>query len=241
MIQLRVLGTLHAHDDARGDLDELLAQPKVLALLVFLALARPQAFQQRDRLVGLFWPEQGQDAARAALRKALHRLRAVVGEDVAISRGNESLGLTPGGVWCDAVAFDASIDAGRLREALDLYHGDLLPGFYVPGSAAFEQWLEGERAHYRARALGAAWSLVERYEGAREFTNASQLARRVAVLASSDERMLRRVLVMLARLGDRAGAMDIYSQFAKRLWTELETRPSEETVRLVESIQAGAV
>jgi DNA-binding SARP family transcriptional activator len=143
-------------------------------------------------------------------------------------------------LWCDAVAFDDAIDHQRLREALDLYRGELLPGFYVPGGDEFARWLDEERAHYNERVVNAAWKLVEVYAKDEELTNASQLARVVARLASTDERMLRRVLTMLVRLGDRAGAIEIYRKFADRLWKEYETKPSLETVRLVEAIQTNA-
>ena len=237
MFRLRVLGGLQLQHQERGDLPEVVVQPKIAALLVYLALARPRGFQQRDRLVGLFWPELDQERARTALRKTLHRMRQALDEDIVVSRGNEALALSSG-VWCDAVAFDASLSAGRLHEALDLYQGELLPGFFVPDSGDFEAWLEGERARYQASAASAAWSLVERYDGDEEFTNATQMARIVARLAPSDERMLRKVISLLDRHGDRAGAIEIYQNFAQRLWRDYETRPSPETTRLIESIQA---
>ncbi|MGH7617706.1 MAG: hypothetical protein ACREPM_10790, partial [Gemmatimonadaceae bacterium] len=80
MIRLQVLGTLRVEGTDPGVADELLAQPKALALLLYLALARPAGLQQRDRLVGLFWPELDQDRARTALRGTLHRLRHLIGE-----------------------------------------------------------------------------------------------------------------------------------------------------------------
>jgi DNA-binding SARP family transcriptional activator len=142
-------------------------------------------------------------------------------------------------VECDALQFRAAIDDGRLREALDRYQGELLPGFFVSGVGAFEDWLETEREHFREQAVTAAWRLVEIFVADRELTNASQLARVVARLSPSDERMLRRVITMLARLEDRAGAMDVYSRFAQRLWKEFETRPSAVTQQLVAAIQRG--
>jgi hypothetical protein len=51
--------------------------------------------------------------------------------------------------------------------------------------------------------------------------------------------MLRKVISLLSRHGDRAGAIEIYQGFAQRLWRDYETRPSPETMRLVESIQAN--
>jgi DNA-binding SARP family transcriptional activator len=240
-IRLRVLGSLRiegASADGSNPPD-LVAQPKNLALLVYLVLARPHGFHRRDRLVGLLWGDLDQDHARGSLRKALQRLRQTLGPDVVVSEGAESLVVPKAAVECDAVAFYDALDTGALRQALDLYTGDLLPGFFVPGAADFEDWLEQERANARERVVQAAWKLVERFANDRELTNASQLARRVARLAPTDERMLRRVLTMLARLGDRAGAVEVYRKFAARLQSEYQTTPSRETDDLLAAIQRG--
>ena len=240
VLRLRVLGTVSAEGDAPDEPDALLAQPKVLALLAYLTLARPHGFQLRDRLVGLFWPELDQEHARTALRKLLHRLRQHVGDGFIIARGTESLSIDREALWCDALAFQEAIAEDRLQAALDLYQGELMPGFFVPGSGEFGRWIEDERAYYKERAVSTAWELVERYAGEQALTNATQLARLVARLAPTDERMLRRVITMLAKLGDRAGAVHIYSSFCDRLWKDFETRPSAETLQLVERVQRGA-
>lgn len=238
LIRLFVFGTLRVESQNAGAHD-LLAQPKALALLVYLALARPRGFHQRDRLVGLFWPEIGQEQARASLRKLLHRLRQSSGEDLLESRGTEAIAVQRSSFRCDALDFEDALAEDRLREALDLFQGDLLPAFFIPGNGEFEHWLEEERSYYRGRAVTAAWELVRRYVDDCQFTNASQLARVVARLSPTDERMLRRVMTMLAKLGDRAGAIDIYARFTEQLWRELEVKPSPETVRLMELIHRG--
>jgi serine/threonine-protein kinase len=238
LLHLYVLGSLRIESD-RAEAHDLLAQPKALALLVYLALSRPHGFHQRDRLVGLFWPEVDQEQARASLRKLLHRLRQSVGDDLVESRGTESIAVSSALLRCDALEFEVAVTEDRLREALDLFQGDLLPSFFIPGNGQFEQWLEEERSYYRNRAVSTAWELVRRYLSDSQLTNASQLARVVARLAPTDERMLRRVMTMLAELGDRAGAMDCYARFTDRLWRELELRPSPETLRLMEAVQRG--
>lgn len=238
MLRLYVLGTLRLVDDEGKDLEDVVVQPRTMALLSYLAAARPFGPHQRDRVIGMFWPELDQEHARAALRKALHRLRAAVGDDAVQSLGADLLVLRQDMVWCDAVAFEQMIATNRLRLALEMYKGELLPGFYVPESGEFERWIESERSYLQGRAASAAWGLVEFYAGEEQFTNAAHVARDVARFATADERMLRKVLTLLDRLGDRAGAMNIYRVFADRLWKDFETRPSGETVRLVESIQA---
>lgn len=77
-----------------------------------------------------------------------------------------------------------------------------------------------------------------RYARDSELTNATQLARVVARLTPTDERMVRRVMTMLDRLDDRAGAIDVYAKFTKRLKKELDIEPSAETVRLADRIRS---
>lgn len=50
--------------------------------------------------------------------------------------------------------------------------------------------------------------------------------------------MVRRVMTMLDRRDDRAGAIDVYAKFTKRLKKELDIEPSDETVRLADRIRS---
>src|SRR5215831_13561062 len=74
MIRLRVLGALDLRDDHDQAIDSVLAQPKRVALLVYLAAARPYGLKRRDILVALLWPELDQARARNALSQSLHHL-----------------------------------------------------------------------------------------------------------------------------------------------------------------------
>jgi hypothetical protein len=57
-------------------------------------------------------------------------------------------------------------------------------------------------------------------------------------LAPLDERLLRRLIKLLDRVGDRAGAVREYELFARRLDDALELEPSPETRALVEEVRA---
>lgn len=233
---------LHGAADPAGA-DRLLAQPKVVALLVYLSLAaagRPARYQRRDRLVGLLWPELDQTHARGALRKAVHAARAVLGAEALLSRGDEELALADGALWCDAVAFGAAEEAGQLARALELYAGDLLPGFHLAECAEFGRWLDDARQELRERAAGAAWALATHLAHAEQLTEAGRWARRAVRYAWDDERALRRALVLLDRLGDRAGALRLYDEFTRRLRAEYEAEPSRETAAMGAALRAGA-
>src|SRR5207245_10030291 len=82
----------------------------------------------------------------------------------------------------------------------------------------------------------SATQLAERTEGHRDLGEAAQRSRRPLRIAPLDEPALRRLMKTLDRLGDRAGALEAYETFAKRLTAELEADPAPETRAL-----AGAV
>jgi DNA-binding SARP family transcriptional activator len=237
LVSLYLLSGLALEGVPPEDADHLLAQSKVVALLVYLALSPPGRYQRRDRVVGLLWPELDQPHARAALRKAVHLVRATLGPESLLTRGDEELALAPGALWCDAVELQRSTETGLLGRAVELYDGDLLPGFSLPGCHEFDVWLEHQRATALERAVAAMWALAQTYEHDSKRTDATRMARHAAQLAWNDERVLRRSLLMLDRLGDRAGALRLFESFARRLARELEAEPSPETMTLVATLR----
>src|SRR5712692_10760998 len=120
MIELSMLGRLSLTSADGRDVGALLGQPRRLALLAYLAAARPQGLHRRDSLLALFWPELDQEHARAALRQALHVVRDALGADVLVTRGDEEVALDFERIWCDVVAFDGAVAAEQFGEALDL-------------------------------------------------------------------------------------------------------------------------
>ncbi len=164
MIELRMLGRLSLTAADGREVRTLLGQPRRFALLAYLAAATPPGLHRRDSLVALFWPELDQEHARTALRQALRVLRAALGPGAVVSRGDEEVGLDVDRVWCDVAAFDRAVDGGASREALDLYRGPLLEGFFISDGPEFERWLERERARLREAAARAAQGLIEQCE-----------------------------------------------------------------------------
>jgi len=243
-IELRLLGGLSLRATG-GERAGVLAQPKRLALLAYLAAAAPRGFHRRDSLLALFWPEADQYHARTSLRKALHLLRQELGPELIQSRGDEQVGLAPNWYWCDAAAFEEAVETGKCEEAIDLYQGDLLTGFHLSHAPEFDRWMEETRARLRDCAARAAWSLAEGPRAEAHPAEAVRWARRAAALSPYDEVGLRRLVTLLDRAGDRAGAVLAYEEFAYRLATDLELEPSPETVALVKAIRsrngAGAV
>ncbi|HEX5409331.1 MAG TPA: BTAD domain-containing putative transcriptional regulator [Gemmatimonadaceae bacterium] len=241
MIRLDMLGALSLRGADGHELRTVLAQPKRLALLAYLAVESARGFQRRDRLFALFWPELDQSQARQALRQSLYFLRRSLGANVLVNRGAEEIGIAADAFFCDTRNFAALLHDGQLADALALYRGDLLAGVYIAdASPAFDEWLESTRGQIREQAVAAAWKLAEAHEREHRVTESAHWARFAVRLAPDDERALRRLLTLLDRTGDRAGAARAYAEFADRLKTEFDVEPSAETRAIMRGLQLRA-
>ncbi|MEN8144423.1 MAG: BTAD domain-containing putative transcriptional regulator [Gemmatimonadota bacterium] len=243
MIEFRILGQvdLKTTGDESGsdslDPSGLLTQSKPTAVLFYLLLSRPSGFRRRDEIVAMFWPESSQKRSRAALSQVLYVLRRALGPDVIESRGVEEIGIDPDQVRCDAIEFRRAIAERRTEEAMALYGGELLPAFFTSEAVGFERWLDAERAELAGLASSVAWDLAEDYEKQRNAAAAGHWGRRAAALAPYQEASAQRLMEMLARLGDRSGALKAYERFRQAAVTELEIEPSGATKELAERIR----
>jgi DNA-binding SARP family transcriptional activator len=240
MIRFRAFGAAELQGHDGNELRALLSRPGQLALLAYLALAKPRGFHRRDTLIGLFWAETGQDHARNALRQAVHRLRHELGSDAILSRGAEELAVNSNEFWTDVGAFEDALAGGKVAEALGHYRGALLPGFFLSDTPGFEQWLEAERARLRDRAARAAWELSHAEAAGGQLSMASHWARWAYALNPDDEADLRRLIDVLVRAGDHSGAIRAFEEFSERVSREYEIEPSKATHALVEPLRIHA-
>jgi DNA-binding SARP family transcriptional activator len=238
MIRLSLLGVVDLRGPEEDELRAVLAQPKRLALLAYLAAAHSTGFNSRDTLLALLWPNLDQEHARAALRQSLYGLRRALGDGIMVTCGDGVIGLDHGHLWCDVTAFDRAIDEGNCVEALGLYSGEFLAGFHVSGTPQFERWLDGQRDRIASRAAGAAWTLTECEELRGNLSGALEWARRLLVINPDDERALRRVVGLLDRLDDRIAALRVYRNFAQRIEAEYAMEPARETAELISAIRS---
>jgi DNA-binding SARP family transcriptional activator len=240
VIELRTLGTIELRDETGERIESVLLRSKRLALLACLCTSNPVQLWRRDTLVALLWPELDNAHARGALRFELSRLRRALGREALCGGGAEVVGVNPQRIWCDASAFAAAVDGGRLEDALELWRGDFLPGLHVPGGE-FERWLDGMRDRLARRAVDAADQLRARAEERGDMARAVRWARRGTELVPFDETAWRHLLSSLDRAGDRAGALAAYNTLATHLRDELEVEPSPETRALAERIRGRMV
>jgi predicted ATPase/DNA-binding SARP family transcriptional activator len=236
-----------------------LKHDKVRALLAYLAVeaGRPH---RRDSLVGILWPDFPQTAARNSLRQALAILRQALGDQVR----NPPFLLTSRDVvqfnqesdyWLDVAAFSGLLAAARrhghrrpercrscaqrLQQAVDLYQGHFLQGFFLPDSGPFDEWalLTRETLH-QEMLVGLAW--LARYHRQRgEFQDALKFARRQVTLDPLREEAHREVMRLSFLTGERSVALAQYEMCRRLLAEELGVEPEPETQALYHEIRSA--
>src|SRR5262245_4046516 len=113
-----------------------------LALLALLAHAGDRGLS-RDKLLGFLWAESPPDSARHKLEQALYMLRRQLGDG--LFQGTDPLRLNGEVLAADVGEFERAIGRGEFAEAVALYRGPFLDGFYLTDAEEFEHWAESER------------------------------------------------------------------------------------------------
>jgi DNA-binding SARP family transcriptional activator/Tfp pilus assembly protein PilF len=203
-VRLTLLGKVELSGAGDASAERILAQPKRLALLAYLAAALPRGFHRRDELLAMFWPELAQERASGSLRQALHFLRQSLPPGALRNRGAGEVRVDPGIVACDIVRFEDLLDSGREKEALAEYGGELMPAFHLRGAAQFEGWLELERERLRQRAARAAVFLARESDRTGKRREAADWTARAAVCAPLDETLQMHSAGLQPELGNGA-------------------------------------
>lgn len=237
---MRLFGGLDIVASGPSRLEYPVTGAKRLACLAYLAAARPRGFQRRDKLLTLLWPESPDRSARNALSNLLHHLRAMLGADALVNRGDELIALNPEVTTVDLWQFDRAMDENQPAAALAHYKGDLLDGFHVPAAAPeFEDWLRLEQTRYRDRAIHIASQLSRTAESARDGQSAVRWARKAVEFDPYSEQSRQALIELLVRLGERGSAMTAFAAYRELLEREWGLQPAAELENLIRDLKSS--
>jgi DNA-binding SARP family transcriptional activator/predicted ATPase len=179
----------------------------------------------RQQLAFLFWPDSHEAQARTNLRQLLHNLRAALPAlDLYLHSDQQTLCWRPDASTADATLFEQALDRGDHEEAARLYRGDLLPGVY-------DDWLDAERERFKLAYETALDRLTAAAEQRRDFAAAIRYAEIRLSRDTLREAGYQTLIRLLARSGDRSGALRAYQQCADVLRRELDVEPGPATRR----------
>jgi len=143
----------------------------VQALLIYL-LCQPEEAHRREFLMTLLWPGLPQKSAQASLRQTIYLLRQAIPDTKSRDGSNsvsflisdrQTIQINPEVTFDLDVSTFETLLAGPVEgwaEAVALYGGDFLAGFYLPDSAPFEEWVLARREVLRRRVLAALEKLA---------------------------------------------------------------------------------
>lgn len=204
MLRLHTFGGISLFRDDEN-LTGAVTQRRRLAILVLLATSA-EAGMSRDKLIAYLWPESDAERGRHVLNQLLYAQRRQVG-DQALFLGRKTLRLNPATIWSDVGAFDRSVDVGNLHEAVRVYRGPFLDGFFVKDAPEFERWVEAQRGRLARRMTMALAALARRASGQGDHHEAADLWQQAADIDPFDSQTALALVQALADRGDRPGAL----------------------------------
>jgi DNA-binding SARP family transcriptional activator len=217
-----------------------------MALLAYLALER-DAGHAREALIERFWPDREPELGKASLASALWRLRrslpAGAPSLLATASPGEAGIAEAAPLWLDAACFAAAVrphlatsapleaEAARsLVEAVSLYRGDLMTGWY-------DDWVLVERERLRGLYVAGLIRLMEHEARRGALATAIELAQRVLKVEPLRETVHRRLIELHAANGDPGGAVRQYERCLRLLLEELGVAPMPETRGALDAVR----
>jgi len=245
MLHVSLLGESAITDDGTGAVRTRSSRAVVLVAFLVSHAGSPQG---RQRIAGLFWPESTDAQALTNLRRELHHLRQVLGNERSLVVTSRDLCWrdTP---TCrvDARVFDIERNAALAAAAADdddgvlmhaaaatgQYRGGLLPGVY-------DDWLLDARSALERQCVDLCDLLSAARARTGDLAGAVDAARRRVQLQPLEEIGYRTLMRLQADLGDRAGAVSTYHHCASVLERELGVVPDSPTREAFQHLMAHA-
>jgi len=240
-LKICLLGEFELYGD-----DEPLPPPATLkarSLLAYLVVHRDHACP-REVLADLFWPDRPRDKALHNLSTALWHIRRVLPPGDYILADARTVRFSPySDYWLDVALFEEKVHKYtsrqvdralstyllELREAVALYKGDFLEGFY-------DDWCLEERYRLEGLYLEVLERLVVGHEALDRPEEALRYAGRLLARDPLREDVHRTAIRLYVRLGNRAEAVRQAWQCRAVLRTELGIEPAPETVALCDEL-----
>jgi DNA-binding SARP family transcriptional activator len=205
---------------------------RTIALIAFL-VAHGDAPQTRQRIAA-FWPDSSDEQALTNLRRELHHLRGVLGDEPSLVVTSRDL------CWRDSPTCVVDVRAFRTDRAAALaaaaggdrdaflthaaaavarYGGEFLPG-------NDDDWARDTRVELEQQCVDLLDRCVPAYRATGDPTRAVDAARRRVALRPLEELGYRTLIELQGDLGDRAGAVSTYHHCASVLERELASSPT---------------
>lgn len=228
---------------------------KIQQLLCYLLLHRDHP-HPREVLAGLFWGDNSTDQSKKHLRQALWQLQSALDRKRESSRGSSLLTVDAGWVdlhsgadlWLDVAEFEEAFTpvqdiqgldldsekAHLLERAAQLYHGDLLEGWY-------EDWCLFERERLQNMYLAMLDKLMGYCEANKQYETGIVHGTRILSFDRAREHTHQHLMRLQYLAGNRTAALRQYERCVVALDEELGVKPAKLARALYEQIRDDEV
>jgi len=209
---------------------------RLQAFLCYLLIYARQP-QTRHHIAAVLWPDSTESQARTNLRKYIHRLRHILPDTDKLFYidTNTIQWRADNPVIVDIHTFERCAeteDISTLKQAVDLYQGDLLPGCY-------EDWIISPRERLANQYMQALERLTRLLEVEANYNEAITYAQKLLGYDPLRESSYRRLMDLYALAGNRTAAIATYYQCVDMLKQEMDLVPDEGTQQLFEQIRGS--
>ena len=208
--------------------------PPLPQILLVYFLFHRHRWHTREEIIEQFWPEHPPRKAGSSLTSTLSRLhQAIPSDDGPLIRncGSNALMFSDDvDMWIDTDAFEAeaSLDdtalsereAERLETAMQLYHGDLLPGWH-------EDWILIERERLRHLFVVSLGRLMAFHEQTGALERAVACGQRLLKFEPLHEATHEALMRIYLRTGFRAAALKQYELCRTLLEAKFAVLPND--------------
>jgi DNA-binding SARP family transcriptional activator len=234
-LQIHLFGEMQA---IWSDGQALRLPPSTQSLFAYLILHHKRS-HTRESLTDLFWDDMPYKNARRCLSTTLWRLKKEM------PQGDSCLIVSDTGTvqfahtnrqWIDILSFEEKANAGLqmpleqmspedgrlLEEAISLYRGDLLDGYY-------DEWVLRERERLHLLYLRSLSRLMRYYGGQKQLIKGIAYGQQLLAVDPLREQIHRELMLLHMKKGERSLAIKQYELCRYVLADELGITPMQET------------
>ncbi len=223
---------------------------KVQELFCYLLLYRGRS-HPRETLTSLLWGDSPTSKSKRSMRQTLWQLQATldcqtepINSQVLLVEPDWIQVNSEANFWFDVAVFEQAFDFVRhirgreldlqrvqaLQNAVNLYRGDLLEGWY-------QDWCLYERERLQNMYLAMLDKLMGYCEAHSDYENGLIYGARILHQDRARERTHRRLMRLQYMAGDRTAALRQYERCVAALAEELGVKPAQRTVVLYEQMR----
>ena len=225
-------------------------------MLTYLAIEADRT-HRRETLCGLLWPDKAERLARRSLSQSIYNLQSTLNKQqsappfllveqqyVQFNRLSDHwLDVNLLNDWSPTKPqFDAGTESTYnleyIHRGVARYLGDLLKGFSLDDSSAFEEWLLLRRERYSRIYVDMLRHLVNAHRQRQECELAIHYAHRWVECDPYQEDAHYLLIQMLAHVGRRSEAVAQFERCSAILYNDLGVSPTSKTLLLMEQIRA---